>query len=74
MTTKALVKTRYISELQSRYEFYTPGSRPLELAKQAIDKALSGQMKLKGDAWDATLKGCGLSPRITMAELANLPE
>lgn len=73
MATKSAVKTVYIAQLQARYPFYTEGSRPLELAHQAADAALSGAMKLDGECWDNALQACGLSKRITLKALAALP-
>lgn len=72
MATKAQVKATYIAQLQARYEFYTDGSRPLDMASKAADAALAVTMKLKGDAWEAALKECGLSPRITLKDLEAL--
>jgi hypothetical protein len=72
MPTKAQVKAAYIAALRRTYPFYTEGSRALELAHLAADKALAGAMKLEGAAWDEALKECGLSPRVTLRQLAAL--
>ncbi len=73
MATKTLVKAQYIAHLQARYSFYVEGSRQLELANQAVDAALAGTLKLQGECWTNALVDCGLSKRITMRELAELP-
>ncbi len=74
MATKSAIKAAYIAALQATYAFYTEGSRPLALANEAADSALSGKMKLKGACWDVALKANGLHPSITLRELAELPE
>lgn len=71
--TKAEVKVAYIQELQARYPFYTEGSRPLQLANEAADKALAGLVRLEGEAWFAALARAGLNKRSTRAEIAALP-
>lgn len=45
---KNKIKALYIQKLQATYPFYVDGSRPLELANQAADKALAGKVKLEG--------------------------
>jgi hypothetical protein len=73
MTTKAAVKSAYITNLKARYPFYTDGSRPLEMANEAADAALEGRVRLQGDCWSLALQQCGLNQRITLRELAALP-
>lgn len=72
--TKSSIKKDYIEILQNLYEFYTEGSRPLELANLAADKALAGKMKLEGAAWHQALLAHGIdSKRVTLKTLAGLP-
>lgn len=74
MITKTKIKETYIRLLQETYPFYEEGSRPLALAKQTTDDALSGRCWLKGDCWIRALSENGLSPHITPRALAALPE
>lgn len=74
MTTKAKLKAAYIAALKRNYSFYIEGSKPLELAHIAIDKALSGKMRLQGDSFDEALKESGLPKNITLKALSQLPE
>ena len=63
-----------ISKVQNLYDFYTEGSRPLELANLAADKALAGKMKLEGAAWTQALLLHGIdAKRVTLKALAELP-
>lgn len=71
---KAGMRELYIAELQAHYPFYTEGSRPLELAYMAVDKALSGGMKLSGDCWERVLRTYSLPLNVTAKALAALPE
>ena len=73
MSNKSAIKASYIANLKATYPFYVEGSRPLALAHDAADKALSGAMKLKGECWDKALSDNGMSPRVTLAQLAALP-
>jgi hypothetical protein len=72
--TKASIRDAYIRILQVRYPFYTEGSKPLELAYLAADKALTGQVKLEGECWELALGQHGLPKRITLKALKELPE
>jgi len=71
---KAGIRELYIAELQAAYPFYTDGSKPLEMARLAVDKALSGKMKLEGACWERTLATYSLPKNITLKALAALPE
>ena len=71
--TKSSIKAKYIATLQELYPFYTEGSRPLELANLAADKALDGKMRLDGAAWFQALLLHGLDKRTTLKTLAELP-
>jgi len=71
--TKASIKAAYIANLKRTYAFYVEGSRPLALAHEAADKALSGTMKLKGKCWDDALVQHNLHPSTPMRVLAALP-
>ena len=72
--TKSSIKKDYIEILQNLYDFYTEGSRPLELANLAADKALAGKMKLEGAAWTQALLLHGIdAKRVTLKALAELP-
>ena len=68
------IRDLYIAQLQARYPFYTEGSKPLEMARLAVDKALSGKMKLEGECWERTLAVYSLPKNITLKALAALPE
>lgn len=70
---KQAIKTLYIQKLQAAYPFYTEGSRPLELAAQAADKALAGSVKLEGDCWNEAVREVTGLTRWTMRALAELP-
>jgi hypothetical protein len=72
--TKREIKAAYIAKLQSRYPFYTDGSKPLALANEAADKALAGLYRLEGDCWFEALALAGLTKRSTIAQIAALPE
>lgn len=63
----------YIAELQAQYPFYTEGSRPLELAYQAVDAALSGKIKLAGECWERVLRTYSLPLNISNKSLAKIP-
>lgn len=72
--TKSSIKAKYIVTLKELYPFYSEGSKPLELANLAADKALAGKMKLKGAAWHQALLVHGIDPkRVTLKALAELP-
>ena len=71
--TKKSIKAAYIDALQKTYPFYTEGSRPLAMAENAADKALSGVMRLEGDCWSAALVAHGLKPSVTLKALKALP-
>jgi hypothetical protein len=71
---KAGMRDLYIAELQARYPFYTEGSRPLEMARKAVDAALAGKMELEGECWARVLDTYSLPRNITMKALAALPE
>lgn len=53
---KSKIKALYIQKLQATYPFYIEGSRPLELANQAADKALAGKLKLEGECWESAVR------------------
>ena len=72
--TKSSIKAKYIATLKELYPFYLEGSRPLELANLAADKALAGKMKLEGAAWTQALLLHGIdAKRVTLKALAELP-
>lgn len=72
---KAAIKDAYIAKLQQHYPtFYLPGSRPLDLAVMAADRALAGALKLEGECWSAAVTDVTGLTRWTMADLAGLPE
>lgn len=72
--TKSEIKAAYIAQLQTRYPFYTEGSRPLAAANDAADKALAGLIRLEGDCWFESLALAGLNNRSTKAQIAAIPE
>lgn len=69
-----IIRDAYIRILQARYSFYNEGSKPLELAYLAADRALAGLMKLEGECWELALEQHGLPKRTTLKSLAALPE
>lgn len=72
---KAKIKAAYIAALKKTYPgIYTPGSRSLELAGEAVDNALAGRLKLRGECWSAALEEVTGTHRHTMAALAALPD
>jgi len=71
---KSAIKKLYIEKLQSTYPFYAEGSKPLAMANQAADAALSGKIKLDGDCWNSAVKEVTGLSRWTMRNLAELPD
>jgi hypothetical protein len=71
---KKAIKNLYIRKLQSTYDFYQEGSRPLELANLAAERALAGDLKLEGDSWNAAVTEITGWSRWTMRDLKNLPD
>lgn len=71
---KNKIKALYIQKLQATYPFYVDGSRPLELANQAADKALAGKVKLQGECWESAVREATGLKTWTMATLAGLEE
>lgn len=72
--TKTNIKACYIACLKTTYAFYEEGSKPLALAHQAADAALSGKQKLQGDCWFKALAANGVQKAASCAMLADLPE
>ena len=72
---KAAIKDAYVAKLQQHYPtLYLPGSRPLDLAVMAADRALAGALKLEGECWSAAVEDVTGLTRWTMADLAGLVE
>lgn len=73
---KAKIKAAYIAALKKTYpDIYTPESRALNLAGMAADKALAGEMLLKGECWSAALEEVTRKRKIwLLRELKALPE
>lgn len=74
MGTKTKIKARYIALLKVRYPLYTEGSRPLALAHDAADAALTGKIKLEGECWEQAVREVSGLSRWTMCQLSELPE
>lgn len=74
LATKGSIKKAYIATLQNMYPFYTEGSAALATAHKAVNAALRGKVKLKGQAWSTALEMHGLNDNTTMCELSELPE
>lgn len=72
---KAKIKETYLARLQETYPaIYVPGSRPLNLASDAADAALSGRLKLEGDVWEKTVREISGLKRWSRADLAALAD
>ncbi len=72
---KAAIKDAYLAKLQHTHPtIYQTGSRPLELAGLAADRALAGALALKGECWSAAVQDVTGWSRWTMRQLAELPE
>lgn len=72
--TKASIRKHYLDGLKATYPFYTPGSNALHTAELAIDAALEGRTKLKGDCFSRALEAHGLRSTSSKATLAALPD
>lgn len=73
-TTKAKIRKDYIELLQSEFDFYTAGSRALDLAHVAVDAALDGTMKNHGKLWQQVLIANGLPKAASLKVLQALPD
>ena len=74
--TKLQLRHNYLNNLEAMYcgqVDYSSGSRAREAAIKAADAALSGSIKLEGEAWDKALASVGLSATATRAQVAALP-
>lgn len=74
--TKLEVRHHYINNLVEMYEGrvdYSSGSRAREAAIAAADAALSGHIKLEGDAWFKALAMAGLGKTATKKQISSLP-
>lgn len=75
--TKLQIRHDYLNNLETIYAGkidYSSGSRPREMAIRAADAALSGKIRLEGEAWFLALEKNGLSRRSTRAQIAAIPD
>lgn len=72
---KAAIKDAYLAKLQHTHPtIYQTGSRSLELAELAADRALMGVLRLEGECWSAAVQDVTGWSRWSMAMLAELPD